>query len=126
MKRTTQLKLLLLGTLAGIPFTGCDQGQESWPPLSAENTYTNNYHVPGHGYYHAPYHGWYSFPYNYYEPGRGYFHGGNWTSQRNESPELASRPNAESVSRINQSRSNSTSHSTTRHGFGGSSRHGFS
>jgi len=48
------------------------------PPLSADETYPNNHHVPGVGYYHAPYHAWYPFPFNYHDPARGYYAGGLW------------------------------------------------
>jgi hypothetical protein len=127
VKRTAQIRLLLAGTLACVPFAGCDLEDNTPPVVSTENTYTNNYYVPGSGYYHAPYRSWFPYPYNHYEAGRGYFHGGNWTSEPQRSTETASRPNADAVSHINQTRkSSSGSSSISRNGFGHSSHHSFS
>lgn len=130
MKRTTQIRLLLAGTLACVPFAGCDFGDPE-PTLSTENTYTNNYYVPGHGYYHAPYRNWYPYPFNYYERDRGYFHGGIWTTTPDPSRDTASKPSHDAVNQINQARNSSSSsggnHSSiSRNGFGHSSSHGFS
>lgn len=130
MKRTAHIRLLLAGTLACVPFAGCDYA-DSEPTVSTENTYTNNYYVQGHGYYHAPYRSWYPYPYNYYESGRGYYHGGIWTTTPESNRETASRPSYEAASHINSSRgfgSSGSSHSSSisRGGFGHSSSHGFS
>ena len=46
----------------------------------------------GHGYYHAPYHSFYPHPYNYYFPGRGYYHGGSYSVAPERSGISASSP----------------------------------
>lgn len=131
MKRTTHIRLLLAGSLACIPFAGCDYQDTpaQSQTLSADNTYTNNYYVHGYGYYHAPYRSWFPHPFNYYDPIRGYYHGGNWTSEPLSGKESSSKPNANVVSHINsstRSTSKSSGSSISRGGFGHSSSHSFS
>ena len=86
MKRSPVVVLVLSGAL----FAGCEAGDDSsWEDTQ---TYTNNTHVAGRGYYHARYRAWYPFPYNYRDPSRGYFHGGNYSTQPHVSQVTASRP----------------------------------
>lgn len=89
MKRSSMVLLVFSGAL----LTGCDSADEfsSW---DQSQTYTNNYYVAGRGYYHAPYHAWYPLPYNYRDPARGYFHGGNYTVGPHISSITESRPTA--------------------------------
>lgn len=63
------------------------------PSISADNFYTNNYHVAGVGYYHAPFRAWYPQPYNFFEPGRRqYFFGGQWAAEPHQSITNISAP----------------------------------
>ena len=79
---------------------------------------TNNTYVASHGYWHAPYHNWYPYPYNYFDPARGYFHGGQWSPAPHESTITASRPLAANSS--GAGKPSSSSH-ISRGGFGGHS-----
>lgn len=101
MKRSRHIRLVLLGSLAGGALTGCgpedDRASSLMPPVSDQMTYTNNHHVPGVGYYHAPYHAWYPFPYNFYSPERGYYHGDRWTREPNQTGVTASRPSPQAA-----------------------------
>ncbi|MBI3415313.1 MAG: hypothetical protein HY043_08340 [Verrucomicrobia bacterium] len=141
MKRSRQIHLVLSGALASGALAGCSRAPDGWDfepsvsQVSTDNTYTNNHYVHGYGYYHAPYRGWYPHPFNYYLPGRGYFHGGNWTPAPFETSTTASRPAADSVQRVNAStrvasRSQSSTPSSSRGswisrgGFGGTSHGG--
>jgi hypothetical protein len=86
MKRSSAVVLVISGAV----LAGCDSSSSDW---GSSQTYTNNHYVTGRGYYHAPYHAWYPFPYNYYDPARrGYYHGGNYTSEPHVSAVTASRP----------------------------------
>lgn len=80
VKRSRSIRLVLIGGISTGVATGC--GPTSQPAVvSAENVYTNNYHVPGVGYYHAPYRAFFSLPYNHYDPTRQrYFYGGQWSA----------------------------------------------
>ena len=124
MKRSTSIRLLLIGAVAGTTLAGCDSDPAyERSQLSADNTYTNNHYVHGAGYYHAPYRAWFPYPYNSFTPGRGYFHGGQWNSAPDPVPLQSSRPEPAAV------RSAQALHDTTprpsathRSGFGSSSR----
>ncbi|HUR46571.1 MAG TPA: hypothetical protein VMZ27_11900 [Candidatus Saccharimonadales bacterium] len=124
MKRSQKVILVLSGALATSTI-GCNRNggwgdDSSW--LSSDNTYTNNHYVHGVGYYHAPYHAWFPYPYNSYQIGRGYYHGGTWSPEPNASPTTVSRPSVQATSSAR-----SAYHSTTtRGGFGSSSRSGIS
>jgi hypothetical protein len=84
--------------------------QPAAPPVSADQTYPNNYHLPGAGYYHAPYHAWFPFPYNYHDPARGYFAGGLWhlaplalaLNRSQPSPDAVASANAGLIARQKQ------------------------
>ena len=124
MKRSTSIRLLLIGTVAGTTLTGCDSDPvPEHTHLSADNTYTNNHYVHGAGYYHAPYGAWFPYSYNSFTPGRGYFHGGQWNSAPDSTPLQASRPAIEAVRTAQALHDNTPHPSTTRRsGFGSSSR----
>ena len=109
MKRSKQIRLVLLGGVTAGVVAGCDRTPPPPPSfasshfepntngvntndVSASGVYTNNHYIPGRGYYHAPYHSWYPQPYNYYLASRGFFHGGQWTAQPFNSPVVVSRP----------------------------------
>jgi len=78
MKKSALVTLVLSGALV----SGCDdRSQYGNPGYAAGTNVTNNTYVSGRGYYHAPYHGWFEYPYNYYRPGFGYYHGGIYTPQ---------------------------------------------
>ena len=127
MKRSRQITLVLSGTLAGSMFSGCEP---SWddeanlgPTITAANTYTNNHYVHGAGYYHAPYRAWYPFPYNYYDPVRGYYHGGQWAPRPNNNTVTASQPTVEAAKSAQTKQQPTRSVSSTRRGGFGSSSH---
>ena len=86
MKKSSAVVLVISGAV----LAGCDSSSSGW---GSSQTYTNNHYVSGRGYYHAPYHAWYPFPYNHYDPvRRGYYHGGNYSSEPHVSAVTASRP----------------------------------
>lgn len=74
MKKSAAVVLVISGSL----LMGCNDQSRNDPDYY---TRTNNTYQPGPGYWHAPYHGWYRYPFNYYDPSRGYFRGGDWSSQ---------------------------------------------
>ncbi|MBI2948326.1 MAG: hypothetical protein HYY23_11835 [Verrucomicrobia bacterium] len=123
MKRSRTIQLWLIGTAAGAALAGCGQKRENLgPPISSENTYTNNQYVHGAGYYHAPFHGWFPFPYNHFVPNQGYYHGGQWAQHPHQSALTASRPTAQAAQFAQAQRATSQSASGTRRsGFGRSS-----
>ena len=93
MKKSTMVTLVLSGALMG----GCDNRvrtvyQPNDPGPAAEAEPTNNTYVPGMGYYHAPYHGWYKYPYNYFQPDYGYYHGGVFSPDPAPIVVVSSRP----------------------------------
>lgn len=109
MKRSKQIRLVLLGGVTASALAGCDRTPPPPPSfapshfepntngvntneVSTSGVYTNNQYLPDRGYYHAPYHSWYPHPYNYYLASRGFFHGGRWTPQPFNSPVVVSRP----------------------------------
>ena len=112
-RRSKQVALVLLGTMGVIggvvvwdawQRAGRDEPAAASPsdatpavPIVGDRTYQNNDFTPGVGYYHAPYHSWYPFPYNHYDPSRGYFAGGLWQAVPFALGMLSSRPHPESV-----------------------------
>jgi hypothetical protein len=115
--------LVLSGALA-TSTVGCNRpewGDDSGG-LSANNTYTNNQYVHGVGYYHAPYHAWFPIPFNTYQAGRGYYHGGTWTPAPNTSAVMASRPSPQVAAQAQAAHRGAVS----RGGFGSSIRSGSS
>ena len=113
MKRSSQIRLLLLGGLSGAVLPACsNQSGDGLPPpprLHANDDTT----YPGK-YYHAPYRAWFPQPYNYRDPKTGlYYHGGAWTAEPNRSVVNLSEPTPEALRGLE-------SH-VTRGGFGYSS-----
>jgi hypothetical protein len=82
VKRTKQLRLLLLGGgLAAGANSACSPSAASpqEPRVSTESYYTNDHHIPGVGYYHAPFRAFFPYRYNHYDASaRRYFFGGEW------------------------------------------------
>ena len=81
--------------VSGALMTGCDAqryngGGQDWS--SGDQPITNNTYVAGQGYWHAPYHSWFPYPYNYYRPGVGYYHGGIFSDAPESSPIVQSFP----------------------------------
>lgn len=110
-RRSHRVALVLLGT-AGV--VGIATAYDAWrkaeqpqdaeavpapapQPVASDRDYSNNEYFPGIGYYHAPYHAWYPHPYNYYEPGRGYYAGGLWQALPWALAFSQSRPNGDAV-----------------------------
>jgi len=125
LKRSATIRLVLLGTVAGSALSGCrSDGDRPDPPVSADNTYTNNHHVPGAGYYHAPYHAFFPIPYNSYAAGLGYFQGGRYADQPGDSGLQASRPTpqAAQVAQARQEVARAANANVRRGGFGGAVR----
>jgi hypothetical protein len=149
MRRSTKVMLLLLGS-AGV--IGAGMVLEDWrenqraakdaaasapEPVSSDRTYTNNTFVPGLGYYHAPFFNWFPFAWNFNDPARGYFAGGQWRSQPADLPVTESRPSPMAVASANErlralsasrppGANSSRSSGIFRGGFGSSSRSGVS
>ena len=116
MKRSQQIRLILIGGLSAGALSGC--GQKS--VVSSDNVYTNNFYVPGAGYYHAPFRAWYPLPYNHFDPeNQKYFYGGTWEAQPFQSITNISAPTAEAASLAQNSRTD-----VPRGGFGGFGRGG--
>jgi hypothetical protein len=112
MKRSRQIRLLLLGGLSAGALTGCN----SRPSISVADVYTNDFYVAGAGYYHAPFRGWYTKPYNSYDSqNQMYFYGGQWSRTPCESITNVSSPTAEAVTVAEATRTD-----ISRGGFGGS------
>jgi hypothetical protein len=121
MKKSGLVTLVLSGALVG----GCDdRSQYGDPSYAAGASVTNNTHVSGLGYYHAPYQGWFEYPYNYYRPGFGYYHGGFCTPQPFVSEIFSSVPSGSfaawgaSGGGVTRSGSAASSSSVSRGGFG--------
>ncbi|HEY4417858.1 MAG TPA: hypothetical protein VGO57_19355 [Verrucomicrobiae bacterium] len=111
MKRSKNIRLVLLGSLASIALTGCERK----PSISADNFYTNNFYVPGAGYYHAPFRNWYALPYNHFDAQKQlYYYGGQWNSQPFASITNISSPTTDAVTLAEAARTD-----ISRGGFGG-------
>jgi len=92
VKRSRSIRLLLLGGLSAGALSGCSP-QTGPAPISQENYYTNNFHLPGVGYYHAPFRNWYPLPYNHFNPQtHRYFYGGQWGTAPYETITNISQP----------------------------------
>jgi hypothetical protein len=110
-RRSSKVALVLLGTAGVVAVAaGVDAWQKSrdaeapvpapqpsGPQLSTAQTYSNNDYIPGVGYYHAPFFGWYPFPYNHYDPTRGYYAGGLWQAAPFVLAMMSSRPSHDAV-----------------------------
>jgi hypothetical protein len=116
VKRSRSIRLILLGGLSAGALAGCSHETQQ-APITADNSYTNNYYVPGVGYYHAPFRAWYSLPYNHFDPqGRRYFYGGQWGATPFETVTNISQPTAQAAAQAEAQRTD-----ITRGGFGSSS-----
>ena len=112
MKRSQQIRLLLLGGISAGALTGCN----SRPSINVADVYTNDFFIPGAGYYHAPFRGWYAKPYNFYDAqNQTYFYGGQWGKAPFESITNVSSPTSEAVTLAEATRTD-----ISRGGFGGS------
>ncbi len=109
MKKSTAVTLIISGAL----LTGCDQRPNSYSGGSygTNQPITNNTYVVGRGYWHAPYHDWFPYPFNYYRPGFGYYHGGRYS----DFPQ---------ISTVTESFPDNSSGYTSHGGYYGSSYHG--
>jgi len=111
MKRSKNIRLILLGGLSTAVLSGCGER----PSVSTDNAYTNNFYVPGAGYYHAPFRAWYVLPYNHFDPQKTlYYYGGQWGAQPFESITNISSPTPEAVQLAEAQRTD-----VSRGGFGG-------
>ena len=118
MKRSRSIRLVLIGALSAGAVTSCGPGSAN-APVTPNNVYTNNHYVPGVGYYHAPFRSWYAHRYNEYSAdNKGYFHGGQWNVAPHQSITNVSSPTAEAARQAEARRA-----STSRGGFGNTSRH---
>jgi len=113
MKRSRNVRLVLIGGLSAGVLAGCDER----PAMTADGVYTNNFYVPGAGYYHAPFRRWFSLPYNHYDSQKQlYYYGGEWGAQPFVSITNISSPTPEAVQlAVNMATD------VSRGGFGGSS-----
>ena len=115
MKRSKQVRLILLGGFSAGALAGC--GQTGPPAVSVENVYTNNYYLPGAGYYHAPFNAWYQFPYDHFDSRtQRYYYGGQWGASPFESIINVSSPTAQAASQAEAVRTD-----IVRGGFGSTS-----
>lgn len=117
MKRSSSVRLVLIGGISATALTACGPGNPTRAPISAEAVYTNNYFVPGAGYYHAPFRAFYSLPYNHFDAAnQRYFYGGQWSTAPHESFTNISNPTFEFASAAQAQRTD-----IPRGGFGSSS-----
>ena len=117
MKRTKQLRLLLLGGgLAAGANSACSPSAPTGEPrVSVESYYTNDHYIAGVGYYHAPFRAFYPYRYNHFDPAtRRYFYGGEWGAAPFQSAINISTPTAEAANAAEAARA-----ATVRGGFGG-------
>jgi hypothetical protein len=117
VKRSRNIRLVLIGGISAVAVTGCGPSGSRPPPLSADNVYTNNFYVPGVGYYHAPFRAWFPLPYNHFDPQRQrYFYGGQWSETADQSITNISAPTAQAAQQAEAQRAD-----IARGGFGGTS-----
>ena len=64
-----------------------------------DREYDTDYFILGVGYYQAPYFGWFPYRYNFFDPSRGYYHGGLWTPERDASSLTHSRPTPQQLAK---------------------------
>lgn len=116
MKRSRQIRLLLLGSFCTGALTSCSD--KTGPESNSPRVYPNDYQVDKLGYYHAPYGAFYARRYNDYDPQRKlYFHGGLWTPLPHQSVVNLSEPGPEAQRLLN----NLNPPGIHRGGFGGTS-----
>jgi len=141
MSREVITPLLVAAGMIGLPLLSgvsqCSRTADMTEEAAADEnaTYANNSFLPGAGYYHAPYQAWFPFPYNFHDPGRGYFRGGQWFPTPEEEKRTmgvashpgamsgfvsSSRPTHEAVLHANAAAATYHATTVTRGGFGGS------
>ena len=118
MKRSREIVLVLSGALISGALSGCKPSRKVLAEVSESGMYTNNHFVSGVGYYHAPYHAWFAYPYNHFDPTRGYYYGGNWRAIPEQDTVTESRPTSSAVHAANAHAASSKSSLVTRGGFG--------
>jgi hypothetical protein len=97
VKRSRSIRLILLGGLSAGALASCSPGSHP-APITQENYYTNNFHVPGVGYYHAPFRAWFELPYNHFDAqAQRYFYGGQWGPAPFETISNISQPTAQAA-----------------------------
>ena len=117
MKRSRNIRLVLIGGISAVATSGCGPSGNSPPTLSTDAVYTNNFYVAGAGYYHAPFRAWYSLPFNHYDPqSRRYFYGGQWAETACQSITNISSPTPPAAQQAEAMRTD-----IPRGGFGSSS-----
>jgi hypothetical protein len=117
MKRSKNVRLVLLGTLATGAFHACEPSDNHPTAVSTANLYGNDHYIAGAGYYHAPFRAWYPAPYNSYDSGRKmYYSGGQWSPAPHQSIVNLSSPTAEAVRQVEGARTD-----VRRAGFGSTS-----
>ncbi|HVY68871.1 MAG TPA: hypothetical protein VHH73_03035 [Verrucomicrobiae bacterium] len=125
MKRSQSIRLVLLGGTVAV-LAGCSHDPDnSAPPVSTNNVYTNNHYVSGAGYYHAYYHAWYPHPWDFYSPGLGYYRGGLWHPTSVPNPLPSSRPSAEAVRTAQAANPSSSGNGGSHYSHSGVRRGGF-
>ncbi len=118
MKRTKQLRLLLLGGgIAAGANSACSPSAATpqEPRVSTDSYYTNDHYIAGVGYYHAPFRAFFPHRYNHYDAAtRRYYFGGEWGAAPHQSAINISTPTAQAAASAENARI-----ASTRGGFGG-------
>lgn len=118
MKRTKQIRLVLLGGLSAGALSSCSGNRDEEPRVTTTSVYSNDYFIQGAGYYHAPFHAFYPRPYNFFEPTtKQYYYGGQWHPDAHRSIVNISAPTADAASAAENARA-----VIQRSGFGSTSR----
>ena len=124
VKRSKQIRLVLLGGLTVGAVTACAPDAERETRISPESVYTNDYFVRGAGYYHAPFRAFFAQPYNFYDAQRKqYFYGGQWGAAPHRSIVNLSAPTGPAAAAAKAARAADAARNVQRSGFGSSSRH---
>lgn len=94
MKRSRNIRLVLLGGVSAGAFTACGPAPRvDEPHVTTDAVYENDHHIPGAGFYHAPFHGFYARPYNAYDAAtKKFFYAGAWHESPFQSPVNISSP----------------------------------
>lgn len=117
MKRSANIRLLLLGSVSAGALGGCGGAPTGEPRVSPESVYGNDYYIEGAGYYHAPFRAFYPQRYNAYDAARRqYYYGGTWGPAPFRSIVNVSSPTADAAQAAEAGRA-----AIVRGGFGGTS-----
>ncbi len=130
MKRSQQIRLILIGTLSSAALSSGDSSAQTPPPggyALSGNVFTNDHYLPTAGYYHAPYRAWFPLRYNYFDAEQQkYFHGGRWTTEPHQSITNISAPLPQAIASATPTQPRPPAHTTATHihrsGFGSTSR----